>query len=176
MVRLQLDERRWQKVKAALGVRKRAGRPGRDDRNFVEAVLWWRRTGAPLRDLPSDFGPWKTVFNRFDRWASKGIWQHDRQRPRELVGQMTPTTWQSLDDPVRQHQKLQRQVVDIQSFVIELHHAPSVTRLAGCLSHRRPRGRRPGSSSHLRGQLPAARACLARATQTQAYQPPYRRR
>src|SRR5688572_24933803 len=49
---------------------------------------------------------------------------------------MTPTTWQSLDDPVRQHQKLQRQVVDIQSFVIELHHAPSVTRLAGCLSHR----------------------------------------
>src|SRR5205814_9387509 len=63
--------------------------------------------------------------------------QHDRQRgPRELVGQMTPTTWQSLDDPVRQHQKLQRQVVDIQSFVIELHHAPSVTRLAGCLSHR----------------------------------------
>src|SRR5688500_13121624 len=73
MVRLQLDERQWQKVKAALGVRKRAGRPGRDDRNFVEALLWWRRTGAPWRDLPSDFGPWKTVFNRFDRWASKGV-------------------------------------------------------------------------------------------------------
>jgi putative transposase len=75
MVRLQLDERQWQKVKAGLGVGKRAGRPGRDDRNFVEAVLWWRRTGAPWRDLPSDFGPWKTVFNRFDRWARKGIWQ-----------------------------------------------------------------------------------------------------
>jgi hypothetical protein len=41
MVRLQLDERQWQKVKAALGVRKGAGRPGRDDRNFVEAVLWY---------------------------------------------------------------------------------------------------------------------------------------
>ena len=41
------DERQLLKVKAALGVRKRAGRPGRDDRNFVEAVLWWRRTGAP---------------------------------------------------------------------------------------------------------------------------------
>ena len=66
MVRLQLDERQWLRIKAALGVRKRAGRPGRDDRNFVEAVLWWRRTGAPWRDLPSDFGPWKTVFNRFD--------------------------------------------------------------------------------------------------------------
>src|SRR5687768_12911214 len=75
MVRLQLDERQWQRIKAALGMRKRAGRPGRDDRNFVEAVLWWRRTGAPWRDLPSDFGPWKTVLNRFDRWASKGVWQ-----------------------------------------------------------------------------------------------------
>jgi transposase len=75
MVRLQLNDRQWQKVKAVLGVRNRAGRPGRDDRNFMEAVLWWRRTGAPWRDLPSDFGPWKTVFNRFDRWASKGLWQ-----------------------------------------------------------------------------------------------------
>jgi transposase len=75
MVRLQLDERQWQKIEAALGGRKGAGRPGRDNRNFVEAVLWWRRTGAPWRDLRSEFGPWKTVFNRFDRWASKGIWQ-----------------------------------------------------------------------------------------------------
>src|SRR5688500_6727221 len=65
---------------------------------------------------------------------------------------MAPPTRQSLDDPVCQDQKFQRQVVHILSFVIELHHAPSVTRLAGCLSDRR-----------LRGQLPAARACLARA-------------
>jgi transposase len=49
MVRLQLEERQWQKIEAALGEKKRAGRPGRDDRNFVEAVLWWRRTGAPWR-------------------------------------------------------------------------------------------------------------------------------
>jgi transposase len=69
MVRLPLDERQWQKVKAALGVRKRAGRPGRDDRKFVEAVLWWRRTGAPWRNLPSDFGQLKTAFKRFDRWV-----------------------------------------------------------------------------------------------------------
>src|SRR6185312_13921062 len=46
-----------------------------DDRRFVEAVLWWRRTGVPWRDLPSDFGPWKTVFNRFDRWSKAGKWQ-----------------------------------------------------------------------------------------------------
>jgi transposase len=101
MVRLQLDERQWQKVKAALGVRKRAGRPGRDDRNFVEAVLWWRRTGAPWRDLPSDFGPWKTVFNRFDRWASKGIWQ----RLFEALCQDHDDEWHSIDSTInRAHQ------------------------------------------------------------------------
>ena len=101
MVRLQLDERQWQKVKAALGVRKRAGRPERDDRNFVEAVLWWRRTGAPWRDLPSDFGPWKTVFNRFDRWASKGIWQ----RLFEALCQDHDDEWHSIDSTInRAHQ------------------------------------------------------------------------
>lgn len=101
MVRLQLDERQWQKVKAALGVRKGAGRPGRDDRNFVEAVLWWRRTGAPWRDLPSDFGPWKTVFNRFDRWAIKGIWQ----RLFEALRLDHDDEWHSIDSTInRAHQ------------------------------------------------------------------------
>src|SRR6185503_18556981 len=66
---------------------------------------------------------------------------------------MTPPTWQSRDDSVRQDQKFQRQIVHIQSFVIELHHALSVTRITSCLRLRR-----------LRGQLPAARACQARAT------------
>lgn len=65
MVRQQLDERQWQKVRAVLCAKRGAGRPGKDDRNFIEAVLWWRRTGVPWRDLPVEFGAWKTVFNRF---------------------------------------------------------------------------------------------------------------
>lgn len=101
MVRLQLDEQQWQRIKAALGGLKRGGRPGRYDRNFVEAVLWWRRTGAPWRDLPSDFGPWKTVFNRFDRWASKGIWQ----RLFEALRQDRDDEWHSIDSTInRAHQ------------------------------------------------------------------------
>ena len=40
MVRLQLDERQWRQVEVALAAEKRRGRRGRDDRNFVEAVLW----------------------------------------------------------------------------------------------------------------------------------------
>ena len=74
MVRRQLDERQWGKIEAVLVAGRGAGRPPKDNRNFIEAVLWWRRTGVPWRDLPDDFGPWKTVFNRFDRWSKAGKW------------------------------------------------------------------------------------------------------
>ena len=74
MVRRQLDERQWGKIEAVLSVQRGAGRRAKDNRNFVEAVLWWRRTGIPWRDLPDEFGPWKTVFLRFDRWSRSGKW------------------------------------------------------------------------------------------------------
>ncbi|MCC6810928.1 MAG: transposase [Deltaproteobacteria bacterium] len=51
-----------------------AGRPGVNDPRFIEAVLWWRRTGVSWRDLPDAFGPWQTVFSRFDRWSKAGKW------------------------------------------------------------------------------------------------------
>ena len=75
MVRVQLSEGQWSKIDAFLRSERGAGRPAYDDRKFVEAVLWWRRTGVPWRDLPSDFGPWKSVFNRFSNWAYRGVWK-----------------------------------------------------------------------------------------------------
>jgi putative transposase len=75
MVRAQLDERQWERVAGFLESERGRGRPAIDDRRFIEAVLWWRRTGVPWRDLPDDFGPWKSVFNRFDRWAKSGKWE-----------------------------------------------------------------------------------------------------
>jgi transposase len=74
MVRLQLQDRQWRKIESILATQAGVGRPGLNNRRFIEAVLWWRRTGVPRRDLPADFGPWKTVFNRFDRWSKKGKW------------------------------------------------------------------------------------------------------
>ena len=74
-VRTRLNERQWKRVADALcELRSRRGRPPRDDRNFVEAVLWIHRTGAPWRDLPDELGSWKTVYNRFDPWAKTGMW------------------------------------------------------------------------------------------------------
>ena len=44
------------------------GRPPREHRELLDAIFWIVRTGAPWRDVPEEFGPWKTVYNRFDRW------------------------------------------------------------------------------------------------------------
>lgn len=37
-------------------------------------MLWRTRTGCPWRDLPSQYGPWKTVYNRHRRWSGDGTW------------------------------------------------------------------------------------------------------
>ena len=43
--------------------------------NFGGAVFWILRTGAPWRDLPSDYGDWKNTQRRFCRWRDKGVWE-----------------------------------------------------------------------------------------------------
>lgn len=100
-LRLALDDRQWSKVEEFLRQERGPGRPPKDDRNFIRAVLWWRRTGVPWRDLPTQFGPWKTVFNRFDRWSKNGKW--DRLF-RSLQSDID-NEWHSLDSTVnRVHQ------------------------------------------------------------------------
>lgn len=101
MVRKQLNEEQWWKLETLLASWRGAGRPPKDNRNFIEAVLWWRRTGVPWRDLPDEFGPWKTVFNRFDRWAKKGTWIRLFDALRTAVDD----EWHSIDSTInRAHQ------------------------------------------------------------------------
>jgi len=66
----------WERIKDLLPGR--AGQPGvtaKDNRLFIDAVLWIAKTGAPWRDLPQRFGNWNSVFRRFSRWARKGVWR-----------------------------------------------------------------------------------------------------
>lgn len=76
MRRHEISNECWDRIKDLL-----PGRPGqsgwvaRDNRLFIDAVLWIAKTGAPWRDLPERFGPWNSVWKRFDRWSRKGVWQ-----------------------------------------------------------------------------------------------------
>ena len=47
----------------------------KDNRLFVNAVLWIAKTGVPWRDLPERFGRGGSVGKRFDRGAKKGVWK-----------------------------------------------------------------------------------------------------
>lgn len=74
MKRHALSDEEWKVLRIALP-RPRGRRAIRGDRAFINAVLWRARTGAPWRDLPPHFGPWKTVYNRFASWAKRGLWE-----------------------------------------------------------------------------------------------------
>ena len=70
MMRGELTDREWKRLLPLLPPRKpRVGRPAKDHRTVVNAILWILRTGAPWRDLPRAYGSWKTVYSRFRRWA-----------------------------------------------------------------------------------------------------------
>jgi putative transposase len=100
-VRTQLNDAQWGKIEAWIEATRGRGRRGKNDRNFFEAVLWWRRTGVPWRDLPDAFGPWQTVFNRFDRWSKNGKWL----RLFEALKTDVDDEWHSLDSTTnRAHQ------------------------------------------------------------------------
>lgn len=73
--RLILNDEGWARIAPQIiGDQRTRGSSGRDNRLFVEAVLWIVRTGAPWRDLPEGFGSWNSVFRRFSRWSAKGVW------------------------------------------------------------------------------------------------------
>jgi transposase len=76
LIRSVLSDVQWQRVAPLLpGKPGDPGRSGDDNRSFLEAVLWIARTGSPWRDLHPEFGPWNSIFRRFRRWATKGVFE-----------------------------------------------------------------------------------------------------
>jgi transposase len=74
--RHEISDEQWEKIKDLLPGK--AGDPGRtanDNRSFINAALWIGRTGSPWRDLPERFGDWNSVFQRYNRWCKRGVWQ-----------------------------------------------------------------------------------------------------
>ena len=75
MRRYEISDEDYRRIEPLLSGK--PGDPGRnaaDNRRFINAVLWIARTGAPWPDLPERFGPYDTVYQRFNRWAKRGRW------------------------------------------------------------------------------------------------------
>jgi putative transposase len=76
LIRRELTDTDWRRIEGLVpGKEGDKGRHGNDNRLFVDAVLWIARAGAPWRDLPSEFGNWNSVYQRFRRGAKNGVWQ-----------------------------------------------------------------------------------------------------
>lgn len=74
--RYELTDTQWNRICEVLpGKSSDPGRSGRDNRLFVDAVLWVLRSGARWSDLPERYGKYKTAHKRFTRWAKAGIWE-----------------------------------------------------------------------------------------------------
>jgi len=75
--RHELTDEQWKLLQPHLprSTAGKAGRPWADHRRVVNAVLWRTRAGAAWRDVPSAYGPWKTVYNRHRRWSGDDTWE-----------------------------------------------------------------------------------------------------
>src|SRR5204862_7884595 len=74
-MRYMLTDERWAALEPLVLASNRhaGGQPPRlPERAFFEALLYWARTGVPWRDLPTEFGAWDAVYDRFRRWVASG--------------------------------------------------------------------------------------------------------
>jgi transposase len=72
-----LSDCQWQKIQPLLPQlkRRKRGRPLKDNRCVLEAILWILKTGARWRDLPKDFGVSSSVaWKRLRAWEEQGVW------------------------------------------------------------------------------------------------------
>ena len=68
-----LSDSEWAAIEPHLP-RGRSGAHRVDDRRIISGIVHMLRSGARWRDCPSTYGPYTTVYNRFNRWSRQGVW------------------------------------------------------------------------------------------------------
>jgi transposase len=100
MARYDLSETEWRMISPLLPNKPR-GVARVDDRRVVNGIFYVLRTGSPWRDLPERYGPYTSVYNRYNRWAKAGVWL----RIFETLAAQSPQSLQLIDSSIiRAHQ------------------------------------------------------------------------
>jgi len=76
MSRHDLTDVEWNAIRRFLPAERtgKAGRPWISHRQVINGILWVLSVGGGWRDVPSEFGKWQTVYNRFRRWRKEKLW------------------------------------------------------------------------------------------------------
>ena len=100
--RYALRDDQWERIRDLLPGREgTVGVTARDNRLFVEAVLYRYRAGIPWRDLPEYFGDFRVIHTRHMRWSRKGVWR----RVFEALAEDVDNEYVAIDSTiVRAHQ------------------------------------------------------------------------
>jgi len=70
-----LDDRQWAVIEPLLP-KNQPGAHRKDDRRVISGIIHVLKVGCRWRDCPAVYGPPTTIYNRFHRWARRGIWRH----------------------------------------------------------------------------------------------------
>ena len=73
MGRYDLTDFEWSAIEPLMPMDRRGPKP-RNNRQIINGMFYILRTGSPWRDLPERYGPYTSVYNRFNRWRKAGIW------------------------------------------------------------------------------------------------------
>ena len=69
-----LSDEQWRQIEPHLPTDVR-GKDRVDDRRVISGILHVLRSGCRWKDCPSEYGPPTTIYNRFVRWAERGVWE-----------------------------------------------------------------------------------------------------
>jgi transposase len=95
MARFELSDAEWALIEPLLPSKPR-GVARVDDRRVLNGIFYILRTGSPWRDLPERYGPYTTVYNRFNRWAKAGVWV----RIFEILAAKSPRSMALIDSSI----------------------------------------------------------------------------
>jgi len=68
-----LSDAEWAAIEPRLP-RGRRGAHRVDDRRVISGIVHMLRSGGRWRDCPPVYGPYTTIYNRFNRWSRQGVW------------------------------------------------------------------------------------------------------
>lgn len=71
----RLSDEQWDKIKDLLPKNGKRGGQFKDHRQMIDGIIWVLSDGGRWRNVPAEFGPWQTVYDRFRSWTRRGIWE-----------------------------------------------------------------------------------------------------
>ena len=76
----RLSDDQYQQLRDLLPQNGNRGGQWKDHRTMIDGIRWALSDGGRWRNVPPEFGPWQSVYDRFRNWSRKGLWERILRR------------------------------------------------------------------------------------------------